>query len=175
MTAALKVVAPGIHTTIQDLGRYGYQAFGVPVSGALDVMSHRLATRIVGNADDAPTLEILFQGPMLEVMADSARIAIAGGAAEIELMGDRPSSLGGWRSALLRRGQRFRVSKLGGAACCYLALEGGFGVEPCLGSASTYARRGFCGVCGPAVLNRALVPPPPEQASEHAERATPHP
>jgi allophanate hydrolase len=175
MTAALKVVAPGIHTTIQDLGRYGYQAFGVPVSGALDVISHRLANRIVGNADDAPTLEILFQGPTLEVMADSARIAIAGGAAEIELMGDRPSSLGGWRSALLRRGQRFRVSKLGGAACCYLAVEGGFGVEPCLGSASTYARGGFGGLEGRAVQAGDLLPLAREQASERAELALPEP
>ena len=169
MTAALKVVAPGIHTTIQDLGRYGYQAFGVPVSGALDVISHRLANRIVGNVDNAPTLEILFQGPTLEVMADSARIAIAGGAAEIELMGARPSSLGGWRSALLRRGQRFRVSKLGEAACCYLAVEGGFGIEPCLGSASTYARGGFGGLEGRAVQAGDLVPLVREQASERAE------
>ena len=169
MTAALKVVAPGIHTTIQDLGRYGYQASGVPVSGALDAISHRLANRIVGNVDNAPTLEILFQGPTLEVMADSARIAIAGGAAEIELMGARPSSLGGWRSALLRRGQRFRVSKLGEAACCYLAVEGGFGIEPCLGSASTYARGGFGGLEGRAVQAGDLVPLVREQASERAE------
>lgn len=168
MTAALKVVAPGMHTTIQDLGRYGYQAFGVPVSGALDLVSHRLANRIVGNDDSAPTLEILFQGPTLDVMAKSARIAVAGGA-EIELMGDRPSTLGSWRSTLLRRGQRFRVSRLGGAACCYLAVEGGFEVERCLGSASTYARGGFGGLEGRALQAGDLVPLAREQASERAE------
>jgi allophanate hydrolase len=158
-----------MHTTIQDLGRYGYQAFGVPVSGALDVVSHRLANRIVGNADDAPTLEIRFQGPTLDVMAQSARIAVAGGAAEIELLGDRPRSLGGWRSALLRRGERFRVSRLGEASCCYLAVEGGFGVERCLGSASTYARGGFGGLEGRALQAGDLVPLMREQASERAE------
>jgi biotin-dependent carboxylase-like uncharacterized protein len=175
MTAALKVVAPGMHTTIQDLGRYGYQAFGVPVSGALDVVSHRLSNRIVGNPDDAPTLEILFQGPALDVMAQSARIAVAGGSAEIELMGDRPRSLGGWRSASLRRGQRFRVSRLGEAACCYLAVEGGFGVERCLGSASTYARGGFGGIQGRALQAGDLVPLLREQASERAELALAEP
>ena len=169
MTAALKVVAPGMHTTIQDLGRHGYQAFGVPVSGALDVVSHRLANRIVGNGDDAPTLEILFQGPTLDVVAESARIAVAGGGAEIELMGDRPSSLGGWRSALLSRGQRFRVSRLAEASCCYLAVEGGFSVERCLGSASTYARGGFGGLEGRALQAGDLVPLMREQASERAE------
>ena len=168
MTAALKVVAPGMHTTIQDLGRYGYQAFGVPVSGALDLVSHRLANRIVGNDDSAPTLEILFQGPTLDVMAKSARIAVAGGA-EIELMGDRPSTVGSWRSALLRRGQRFRVSRLGEAACCYLAVEGGFEVERCLGSASTYARGGFGGLDGRALQAGDLVPLARGQASERAE------
>ena len=175
MTAALKVVVPGMHTSIQDLGRYGHQAFGVPVSGALDLVNHRLANRIAGNADDAPTLEILFQGPTLEVMAESARVAVAGGGAEIELMGDHPSCLGGWRSASLRRGQRFRVSKLGEAACCYLAVEGGFEVERCLGSASTYARGGFGGLEGRALRAGDLVPLARERASERAERGLAEP
>jgi biotin-dependent carboxylase-like uncharacterized protein len=157
VTAALKVVAPGLHTTVQDLGRYGYQASGVPVSGALDGMSHRLANRLVGNADNAPTLEILFHGPTLEVQADSVRVGIAGGDAEIELMGDRPRSLGGWRSVLLHRDQVFRVSRLGDVACCYLSVEGGFAVEPCLGSASTYTRGGFGGFDGRALRTGDLL------------------
>ena len=169
MTAALKVLAPGIRTTIQDLGRYGYQAFGVPVSGALDIASHRLANCIVGNADNAPTLEILFQGPMLEVLADSVRVGIAGGSAEIELMGDRPRSLGGWRSVLLRRNQTFRINRAGDAACCYLAIEGGFSVEPCLGSASTYVRGGFGGLGGRTLQAGDLLQLLREQASDQAE------
>lgn len=169
MTAALKVVAPGMHTTVQDLGRFGYQAFGVPVSGALDATSHRLANRIVGNDDRAPTLEILFQGPTLEVMADTVRVGIAGGDAEIELLEDRPRSLGGWRSVLLRRNQMFRVSRLSNVACCYLAVEGGFAVEHCLGSASTYARGGFGGLEGRALRMGDLLPLAREQGSDRAE------
>ncbi len=169
MTPALKVVAPGLHTTIQDLGRFGYQVFGVPVSGALDALSHRLANRMVGNEENAPTLEILFHGPTLEVVADSVRIAIAGAGAEIELMGDRPRSLGGWRSIALRRGDRFRVGRLGDAACAYLAVEGGYAVEPCLGSASTYARGGFGGLGGRALQAGDLLPLTREQSVERAE------
>src|SRR4029077_2018572 len=89
--------------------------------------------------------------------------------AEIELMGDRPSTLGSWRSALLRRGQRFRVSRLGESRCCYLAVEGGFEVERCLASASTYARGGFGGLEGRALQAGDLVPLAREQASERGE------
>jgi biotin-dependent carboxylase-like uncharacterized protein len=169
MTAALKVLAPGIHTTIQDLGRHGYQAIGVPVSGALDIASHRLANRLVGNSDRMPTLEILFQGPTLEVMADSVRLGIAGGSAEVELMGDRPRSLGGWRSVRLYRKQIVRINRLGEAACCYLAVEGGFSVGLCLGSASTYVRGGFGGLEGRALQVGDLLPLSREQASDRAE------
>ncbi|HWZ68359.1 MAG TPA: allophanate hydrolase, partial [Stellaceae bacterium] len=63
MTAALKVLAPGLHTTVQDLGRPGYQAIGVPVSGALDGFSLRLANALVGNFSGSPALEILLSGP----------------------------------------------------------------------------------------------------------------
>jgi len=175
MTAALKVLAPGVHTTIQDLGRHGYQAFGVPVSGALDIASHRLANRLVGNPDNAPTLEILFQGPVLDVIADSVRVGIAGGTAVIELMGKPPRSLGGWRSARLQRGQSLRINRLGEAACCYLAVEGGFSVAPCLGSASTYVRGGFGGLEGRALQAGDLLPLSLGEVLSRAEIGLPHP
>lgn len=168
MIAALKVVSPGLHTTIQDLGRHGYQAFGVPVSGALDVVSHRLANHLVGNSDNAATLEILYQGPILEIMADSVRVGIAGDA-EIELMGDGSRVLGGWRSVVLRRNQKFRVRGPGTGACCYLAVEGGFAVELCLGSASTYVRGGFGGLAGRALQAGDILPISAEVASERPD------
>jgi biotin-dependent carboxylase-like uncharacterized protein len=124
---------------------------------------------MVGNADGAPTLEVLFHGPTLEVQATSVRVGIGGGNAEIELLGDRPRSLGGWRSMVLRRGQVFRVSRLGDVACCYLAVEGGLAVEPCLGSASTYTRGGLGGYQGRALQAGDLVPLMREYASDRAE------
>ena len=169
MIAALKVISAGVHTTIQDLGRHGYQALGVPVSGALDIASHRLANHLVGNLDSAPTLEILYQGPVLEVIADSVRVGIAGGDAEIELMGDGSRALGGWRSILLHRHQIFRVHRLTAAACCYLAVEGGFAIELCLGSASTYVRGGFGGLAGRTLQAGDILPLLTEVASDRAE------
>ncbi len=171
MSAALKVVAPGLHSTVQDLGRFGYQAAGVPVSGALDAVSLRLANRLAGNGDNAAALEILYHGPTFEVEAASVRAALAGGGAVLELVGERAQLLGGWRSHSFRRGERFRVRFLEEASCCYLALEGGIAVEPCLGSAATYVRGGFGGFKGRALQAGDLLPLARESVEERPELA----
>src|SRR6516162_5988970 len=74
MNAGLKVLAPGLHTTVQDLGRLGYQAIGVPVSDAL-----------VGNSPRTPALEVLMSGPTFEVAADTVRVALAGVGANLAI------------------------------------------------------------------------------------------
>src|SRR5215831_6083012 len=76
MIAGLKVLAPGLHTTVQDLGRIGYQAIGVPVAGALDGFSLRLANALVGNPLGSAALEILLSAATLEVAADTVRVAL---------------------------------------------------------------------------------------------------
>src|SRR5262252_2091329 len=83
MSAGLRVLAPGLHTTVQDLGRPGYQAIGVPVSGALDTFGLRLANALVGNTPGMPALEILRSGPVLEVAADAVRVALIGPGARL--------------------------------------------------------------------------------------------
>jgi len=71
------IVKPGLQTTIQDLGRSGWQEFGVPVSGAMDRRSLRLANLLVGNAVNNPCLEITLLGP--EILFDgNGLIAITG-------------------------------------------------------------------------------------------------
>src|SRR5215469_7890962 len=85
MTAGLKVLAPGLHTTVQDLGRPGYQAIGVPVSGALDGVSLRLANALVGNSPGTPALEVLISGPSFEVTGDTVRVALAGAGASLAI------------------------------------------------------------------------------------------
>ncbi len=140
MSAALKVVAPGIHTTVQDFGRFEYQQLGVPASGALDTESLRLANALVRNPPDMAGLEIPYQGPTLEVTAESARIAISGFGATIEVFGHTTYNVGPWASVLLRRGQTFRIVLDGTTSSCYLACEGGFDLPVFLNSLSTYVR-----------------------------------
>ena len=97
MKPALRVVAPGLMTTLQDLGRSGYQHLGIPVSGALDAVALRAANAIVGNPPGMGALEIAYQGPALAVAAASARVAYAGGnaAIEVEIRGNTTAGIYG--------------------------------------------------------------------------------
>ncbi|HZT47755.1 MAG TPA: biotin-dependent carboxyltransferase family protein [Hyphomicrobiaceae bacterium] len=160
MTGALRVVAPGLMTTVQDLGRRGYQHLGVPVSGALDHVSLRAANLLVGNPAGTAALEIFYQGPTLAVEADSVRIALAGGAAPIDILAPDGGSrrLAAFESARLVRGERLRIGPLTGSASAYLAVEGGFAIPPVLGSLSTLTRGGIGGFEGRALRSGDVLP-----------------
>jgi biotin-dependent carboxylase-like uncharacterized protein len=169
VSAALKVQAPGLFTTVQDLGRVGYQAQGVPVAGALDSFSLKAANALVGNPLRAAALEILMQGPTLEVAADSVRVALAGTTAKLEILGDAPAAVPPWQSVTLRRGQAFRVGVLAGAGSAYLAVEGGFALEPRLGSLSTHVRAAVGGLQGRPLKAGDLLPLKLAEAPERGE------
>jgi biotin-dependent carboxylase-like uncharacterized protein len=165
MTAGLKVVAPGLHTSVQDLGRFGYRSAGVPVSGALDRIALMLANALVGNPANTPALEILVQGPVLEVVAPAVRVALVGGSGGLIVEGEHRRTVASGQSLRLIQGDRLRMAPLGTTSCAYLAVEGGFDVAPALGSASTYARGGFGGFCG-RVLRAGDVLPVRQTAAE---------
>ena len=163
MIAALRVLAPGLMTTLQDLGRPGYQRLGVPVSGALDHVSLRAANLLVGNAAGIGALEIAYQGPTLQVEADSVRIAVAGGRARIDILpadgdGNGGRHLAAFESARLLRGEVLRIGALTGSAVAYLAVEGGFDIAPVLGSQSTLIRAAIGGLEGRALKAGDLLP-----------------
>src|SRR5206468_8897729 len=104
MSVGLEVLAPGLHTTVQDLGRPGHQAIGVPVSGALDGFSLRLANALVGNPLGSAALEILLSGPILEVAADTVRVALAAAGASLAIGAERPRVVTSGQSITLPRG-----------------------------------------------------------------------
>ena len=131
---AFTVLKPGMLTTVQDLGRTGYQGLGVPVSGPMDAYSHRLANLLLGNHPMAAALEITLLGP--ELVADGdVTCAIAGAEIEVTLDG-----------ALVPRHQPFRVPSASRLRCgargrgtrLTLAVQGGFDVPPTLGSRATH-------------------------------------
>src|SRR5262249_29709750 len=148
MTPGLQVIAPGLHSTIQDLGRRGYHDIGVPLSGALDRIGLTLANALVGNAANAPALEILAQGPVLEVVAAAGRIGLGGGDGELGSEGERVRDGPARHNAGVKSGQRMGIATLGKTLCGYLAVEGGFDVAPCLGSVATYTRNRLGGFEG---------------------------
>ncbi len=175
MTPALQVIAPGLHTTLQDLGRIGYQDIGLPNSGPLDCISFRLANGLVGNPPGTPMLEILLQGPTCEVVADSVRIALAGCSASIEVRAEYARTVPAGQSVRLVRGEVFRIASLGDSTCAYLALEGGPDIAPVLGSASTYVRGAIGGFQGRRLQKNDLLPLKLAAVNARAERALSQP
>lgn len=141
---SLQVEAPGLLTTIQDLGRVGFQHLGVGPGGALDEVSHRIANRLVGNPATSATLEMTLAGPTLRFEHD-ALIALCGGdlCASIE---DQP--LPTWRPVLVRAGMRLRVGRAIQGVRAYLAVGGGFRIPTVLESASTNLAGRFGGFQG---------------------------
>ncbi len=141
---ALAVLEPGLFTTIQDLGRFGFQELGMPVAGALDPLALRLANALVGNPQRAAGLEIALLGPALRVEAAGVRIAAVGPVAlGLEREGQPPVPLETGRTHRLARGDLLRLGAVDGAAVACLAVAGGFDLEPFLGSLSSYARAGI--------------------------------
>jgi biotin-dependent carboxylase-like uncharacterized protein len=173
MKAALAVLAPGLHTTVQDLGRIGWQAIGVPVSGALDATALRLANRLVGNPPGAAGLEILHSGPTFEVAANRVRVALAGAGARLVV--GAAATVPAWQSVSLLRGNVVAVVVGRCAACCCLAVEGGVAVPAVLGSASTFVRAGIGGFKGRPLRAGDLLPLGLAEAPERAELHLPNP
>ena len=145
MTPLLRIVAPGLFTTVQDLGRRGHAAIGLPNSGPLDRVAMRLANALVGNDANAPVLEILVHGPTVEIVAEAVRVAFVGGTGQLAVGPDGLRRVATSRSVRLFAGDALRIGPLAGTACGYLAVEGGFAARQSFGSASTYVKASLGG------------------------------
>jgi antagonist of KipI len=152
--ASIRVLRPGLLTTIQDLGRWGHQADGVPVAGPMDTFSHRLANLLVGNPEDAATLEVTLIGPELEFDAETA-IAVCGGDFDITCNG-RPVAINA--SASVPSGARLQFGRRRSGARAYLAVGGGVRTVPVLGSRATHVVSAMGGLNGRALTAGDRVP-----------------
>lgn len=148
------VLRPGLLTTVQDLGRPGWQRFGVPVGGAMDPVALRVANALVGNSEDAAALEITLQGPRLRFDAD-ALIAVCGADLSPTVDG---MPLPQWRPVLVRRGSVLAFGRPRWGVRSYLAVAGGWDVPSVLGSRSTDRRAGLGGIGGRALREGDRLP-----------------
>lgn len=164
----LRVENPGTLTTVQDLGRYGHERFGVPVSGAMDTFALRAANALVGNEPNAACFEIALDGVTLTAAADCVIAATAPDCA-VRVNG---RALPAWTALFVRAGQTVEVIKASGYA--YLAVSGGIEVPLVLGSRSTFLRGGFGGLDGRALrAGDALPAGPARNPFPFAGRALP--
>jgi len=132
----IQVVRPGLQTTVQDVGRFGYAADGVSASGAADALALRAGNLLVGNAENAPALEMTLVGGTF-VFENDAVVALTGS--------DFQSGLPLWKSVEVRAGTEIRCRAASSGARGYLAVRGGIHVPLVLGSASTHVLTGIGG------------------------------
>jgi antagonist of KipI len=150
----VEVQKPGAQTQLQDLGRLGWQRFGVPVGGVMDDVAHRIANWLVGNADDCATLEMLLMGAGLLFTGD-ARIAVCGADLSSQLNGE-PMPMG--VAVDVREGAVLTFGRRVSGLRAYLAVRGGFAVPAVMGSQSTLIRGGFGGWQGRALKKGDRLP-----------------
>ncbi|WP_319529976.1 biotin-dependent carboxyltransferase family protein [uncultured Cohaesibacter sp.] len=170
MAACLEVISPGLMTTVQDLGRIGHQAQGVPVSGALDMGHLRLANALVGNDEGQGALEIRILGPSFRVAAKSVRLALAGTEAVIEVTSGTKRDVPSGCSVTLFEGEEFRIGAVKDSAVTYLAVGGGFDLPAIYGSQSTYLSGAIGGVDGRALQAKDKLPLCHSEADEQGDR-----
>ena len=143
----ITILKPGLLTTIQDLGRYGFQKNGIIASGAMDPIAHRIANILVGNAENDPTLEITLLGPTIQFHHDTL-IAICGADLSAKINGEIVKL---WRPILLKKGAILKFTSCKTGCRTYLALAGSFKIPAIMNSCSTYLRAKIGGYKGRAI------------------------
>jgi antagonist of KipI len=188
VTPALRVLEPGLFTTIQDLGRPAAIASGVPPGGAMDRFAHRAANLLAGNSAQDATLECTMSGPHL-VAEEPCLIAVTGGDFQPRINGT-PAPM--WTGTFLGRGDRLTFDGRRSGARAYIAVSGGLEADRWLGSRSTSLMAGRGGMHGrslargdqlsiaaersaPAIAGRQLPPRLRPAYSEHTLHAMPGP
>ncbi|WP_416356863.1 biotin-dependent carboxyltransferase family protein [Aureimonas phyllosphaerae] len=150
----VNVIAPGLATTVQDLGRPGYYHLGIPEGGGMDRFATVIANLLVGNDANAALLEATFMGPELEFTED-ASVAVTGGELPPKVNGEeRPT----WESFPVKAGDRLSFGFLKGGARAYIAISGGIDVPVVLGSRTTYVLGALGGFEGRAIKAGDVLP-----------------
>ena len=139
-----EVIQPGVLTTVQDRGRYGYQQYGVSVSGAMDKSALRLANLLVGNDDAEAALEITIVGPKLRALR-ACRIAITGADLSPQINGMPVKT---WQSTEVQEGDLLLFGAARSGCRAYLAVYGGIEAPLIMGSRSTHVLSKLGGLNG---------------------------
>lgn len=140
----ITVLSAGFFTTVQDEGRWGYQAFGVSISGAMDRQSYRLANILAGNKSNTAALEMTLKGDTLKFEQD-AHAAICGADMQATLNGQ---SVANWSSFFVPAGSELVFGFAVDGCRTYVAVNGGFDVPLVLGSRATHTRAALGGYKG---------------------------
>ncbi|BBF85853.1 allophanate hydrolase 2 subunit 2 [Aquitalea magnusonii] len=150
----IKVIKPGLATSVQDAGRNGYYHLGIPPSGALDQYSFRAANLLLGNAETAAVLECTLLGPQLQ-FSTACQIAICGAAMQPRING-QPQAV--HQVLSIAAGDTLDFLPAAAGMRAYLAVSGGIDLPAVLDSRSTYALGGLGGYQGRCLQAGDILP-----------------
>lgn len=151
----ITIVKPGLLTTIQDNGRWGFQANGMPVAGAMDRYAYRAANILAGNSADTAVFEMTMLGATFQ-FAQDAWVAVCGADMQGTLNGEKITN---WSSFFVPAGSELAFNFAVQGCRTYLAVKGGLDVPQVLGSQSTYTRGRIGGHEGRALRAGDVIAP----------------
>lgn len=159
----------GFGASIQDKGRFGYREYGLPSAGVMDEYSYIVANWLVRNTPGEAVIESIFHGLEIEFLSPAV-FSITGGEAEVVLGNKRIEC---WKAVRASKGDRLRIDKLTSGMRNYLAISGGFRIDPVLGSMSTYIPAGLGGYRGRMLEKNDIIPLYPSVLSVLKKRSAP--
>jgi biotin-dependent carboxylase-like uncharacterized protein len=145
----------GPMTGLQDFGRFGWQRYGVATSGAMDGLALAAANILVDNPPGTAAIEFVLFGGEFVLEGGSGRVALAGAPAALSVDGQLERAM---TSLTLRDGQTLTLGAAQAGVYMYLAVSGGFAVEPQLGSLSLHRRARIGGLAGRPLLAGDRLP-----------------
>lgn len=138
---SLEVLENNGLATIQDAGRKGWRRFGVPASGPMDAFAFCAANVLANNPLECAAIEVGLGDITFRAMQDCI-VAVTGVGYQLSVyIWEFPL----WGSFFVRGGWKIGLTKIEDGMWAYLAVTGGFQVQPLLGSRSTYLRGAFGG------------------------------
>lgn len=150
----LTVLNSGVHTLIQDLGRFGYQEQGLATGGPMDPWAFIIANRLCRNPDNSSALEVSIGG--LQLIAQAPTCIVLTGAKMPLTVNDVEQPL--WQSITIQKGDIIKLGYAINGVRSYLAIGGGFKIKPQFGSTSTVCREGIGGLNGKALIKGDILP-----------------
>ena len=170
----LRILSPGLFTTVQDLGRPGHAALGIAACGAADTVALRIGNRLVGSAAGTAALEMTLLGATVQFVA-ATWIALAGA----DCAASRSGATGEacrvpmWTALPVAAGDILRCGAIHNGARTYLCIAGGIDVPQVLGSAATHVRSGLGGFYGRALRAGDELKVAASPAAPHPAHLTP--
>lgn len=149
----IKILDAGLLTTVQDLGRYGFQRYGVSASGVMDEYSAKVANKLVGNKEGEAVLETTLKGVQIEFLQNTA-FAVTGGNCDVTLNG---SKIELWQSYLVNKGDILKMGICKSGLRNYLAFAGGIDVPVVMNSKSTNLKAKVGGFNGRKLMTRDVL------------------